>query len=70
MENYNHNLSSQMISLLNLINNNILSLTDLLKDKCMQGDVDGKDRENVISEEDNATGITFSIQDQEEHRNH
>ena len=32
LENYNHNLSNQMISLLNLINENILSLTGWLKD--------------------------------------
>lgn len=57
-----------MISLLNSINNNILSLTSWLKDRGMQWDVDGKDRGKARSDDENGMGITFSTLDQEVHR--
>jgi hypothetical protein len=68
LENYNHNVSSQMIFLLNVINNKILSITDWLKDRGLQGDVDDKDRVKSRSKDDNTTGIIFSTQDQEDHK--
>ena len=42
LENYNHNLVNQMISLLSSINNNIISFTGWIKDKEKQKDEQGK----------------------------
>ena len=52
-----------MISLLNLINGNVLSLTGLIKDKGMLGDKEGKDRGKVRSDDETAMDITYSFLD-------
>ena len=57
-----------MISLLNLINDNILSLTSFLKDRALLGDEDGKDRGKARFEDEMATDITYTILDQEVHK--
>ena len=68
MENYNHNLSNQMISLLNSINDNILSLTGVLKDRGLLGDEDGKDRGKARSKDESAMDITYTCPNQDVHR--
>ena len=68
LENYNHNLSSQKISLLNSINNNILSLIGWLKYRVLQKDEDGKDREKTRLEEDSAKDNIYTSQDHEDQR--
>ena len=60
LENYNHNLANQMLSLLCSINDNITSLTSQVKDREGQEDEIGKDSEEAKSEKDN----TFPILDQ------
>ena len=57
-----------MISFLNLINDNILSLTGLLKDRGLLGDKDGKDRGKARSEDEIAMDITYTSLDQDVHR--
>ena len=68
LENYNHNLSNQMISLLNLINDNILSLIGLIKDRGLLGNEEGKYRGKAKSNDETPTNITFSCLDQDVHR--
>lgn len=65
LENYNHNLANQMISLLSSINDNILSLTSVLKDRGLLDGEDGKDRGRARSNDDKATNFTFTSLDQE-----
>ena len=60
LENYNHNLANQMITLLSSINNNIISLIGWIKDRGMQEDEEGKDREEAKLEDDTAKDITSS----------
>ena len=62
LENYNHNLANQMISLLSSINNNIISLTGWIKDRDKQEDEEGKDREEARLEDDTAKDNTSSKQ--------
>ena len=47
LENYNHNLSNQMISLLSSINNNVMSLTGWIKDRGMQEEEDDFAKDNI-----------------------
>ena len=54
-----------MISLLNLINDNILSLTGLLKERGLLGDEDGKDRGKARYEDEMAMDITYTSPNQE-----
>ena len=70
LENYNHNLANQMISLLNSINGNILSLTSFLKDRGFLGEEDGKDRGKARSKDEMAMDITYTSMDQEVHKTH
>ena len=65
LENYNHNLANQMISLLNSINNNIISLTGWIKDRDMQEDQEGKDKEEARLDDDSTKDNTTPDQDQE-----
>ena len=65
LENYNHNLANQMISILNSINDNILSLTTMLKSRGLLDESEDKDRERARMEEDVMIEITFSSLDQE-----
>ena len=60
LENYNHNLANLMISILNSINDNILSLTEVLKDKGLLDENEEKDIGRARMEEDVTTDITFS----------
>ena len=60
MENYNHNLANQMLSLLCSINDNITSLTSWVKDRDGQVEETRKDREEAKTAKDN----TLSVQDQ------
>ena len=60
LENYNHNLANQMLSLLCSINDNITSLMSWVKDREGQEEEIGKDREEAKSAKDN----TFPNQDQ------
>ena len=60
LENYNHNLANQMLSLLCSINDNITSLTSWVKDREGQEEEIGKDREEAKSAKDN----TFPDRDQ------
>ena len=57
-----------MISLLNSINNNIISLTSWIKDRDTQEDEEGKDREEARLEDDSAKDNTTPNQDQEDQR--
>ena len=68
LKNYNHNLSNQMISLLSSINNNIMSLTGWIKDRGMQEEEDGKDREKARLEDDSAKDNINTGLDQEDQR--
>ena len=68
LENYNHNMSNQMISLLNSINDNVLSLTSLITDRSLLGNEEGKDRGKARSKDETTTDITYSCLDQEVHR--
>lgn len=70
MENYNHNLVNQMISLLNSINDNILSLTGVLKARGLLDEDDEKDKGRARTDEDMATDITFTSMDQEVQKTH
>ena len=63
LENYNHNLENQMISILNSINDNILSLTGMLKARGLLDENEEKDRERARMEEDVMMDITFSSLD-------
>ena len=63
LENYNHNLSNQMISLLSSINKNIMSLTDWIKDRGTQEEEEGKDREKARPKEDSAKVNIYTSQD-------
>ena len=64
LENYNHNLANQMISLLNSINNNIISLTSWIKDRDTQEDEQGNDMEEARLEDDSTKDNTTLNQDQ------
>ncbi len=55
LENYNHNLANQMISILNSINDSII-----LKARGLLNESEDKDRERAKVEEDVAIEITFS----------
>ena len=68
LENYNHNQVNKMISLLNSINDNILSLTIFLKDRGFLGGEDGKDRGKTRSKDEMAMDITYTSLDQEVHK--
>ena len=57
-----------MTSLLNSINDNILSLTSFLKDRGLLGDEDGKDRGKARSKDEMAMDITYTSLDQDVHR--
>ena len=65
MENYNHNLVNQMITLLNLMNDNIISLTCVLKDRGLLGKEDGNDRGRARSDDEMAIDITYTSRDQD-----
>lgn len=65
LEQYNHNLVNQMISILNSINDNILFLTGMLKVKGLLDESEDKDRERARVEEDAVTKITFNNLDRE-----
>ena len=62
LENYNHNLANQMITLLSSINNNIISLTGWIKDRDMQEDEEGKDKEEAKLGDNTAKDNTSSEQ--------
>ena len=68
LENYNHNLVNQMFSLLSSINNNIISLMGWIKDREMQEEEKGKDREEARTKENSAKDNTIPNQDQEDQR--
>lgn len=70
LENYNHNLVNQMISILNSINENILSLTGVLKARGLLDEDDDKDRGRDRTDEDVATDITFTSMDQDMQKTH
>ena len=70
MENYNHNLVNQMISLLNSINDNILSLTGVLKDTGLLGEDEGKDKDKARFDDEMAIDITYTSLDQEVQKTH
>ena len=53
LENYNHNLANQMLSLLCSINDNITSLTSWVKDIEGQEEETGNDREAAKSAKEN-----------------
>ena len=57
-----------MISLLSSINNNIISLMGWIKDKDMQDDEEGKDREEARLEDDSAKDNTTPEQVQEDQK--
>ena len=69
IENYNHNLASQMISLLASINDNILSLSGKLKDRNQleEGFYQNRDKDRL--EDDKATDSTME-QDQVNAQDH
>ena len=54
-----------MISLLNSINDNILSLIGMPKDRGLLGEEDGKDKGRARSNDDMATDITYTSLDQD-----
>ena len=56
-----------MISLLNLINDNVLSLTSLIKDRGLLGDEEGKDRGKSRFDDETNIDITYSCLDQDAH---
>lgn len=60
LENYNHNLASQMISLLGMINDNILFLSSNLKDENVLVEEEGQSRDKARSNEDKAMDSTFT----------
>ena len=69
IENYNHNLASQMITLLATINDNILSLLGKSKDRDQQEEGGNQNREKDRKDDDKPTGSTIeqvlaSAQDQ------
>ena len=57
-----------MFSLLSSINNNIISLTGWIKDKEMQDEEKGKDREEARKKEKSTKDNTIPDQDQEDQR--
>ena len=57
-----------MISLLSSITNNIISLMGWIKDRDMQDDEEGKNREEARLEDDSAKDNTTPDQDQEVQR--
>ena len=65
LENYNHNLPNQMVSILTFINDNISSLTRMLKARGLLDENKEKDRARDRMEEDMMTKITFSTLDQD-----
>ncbi len=64
LENYNHNLASQMISLLSSMNDNIQSLASKLKDRGFTVEEAGQNREKAKLDDDKATISTFTNMDQ------
>ena len=64
LENYNHNLANQMLSMLSTINDNVTSLTSWVKDREGHEEEIGKDREEAKATKDN----TFPILDQEDQK--
>ena len=54
LENYNHNLANQMLSLLSSINDNITSLMSWVKDRGGQEEETAKEREKAKSMNDNS----------------
>jgi hypothetical protein len=65
LENYNHNLASQMISLLGIINDNILSLSGNLKERNMLVEEEGQNRDKARLDEDKAMDSTFTTLEQD-----
>ena len=63
LENYNHNLVNQMISILTSINDNISSLTRMLKARGLLDENEEKDRARDRMKEDVMIDITFSSLD-------
>ena len=59
LENYNHNLESQMISLLSSMNDNIISLLGKLKDRNLLVEEEGHNRDKARSDEDKAKDSTL-----------
>ena len=57
-----------MILLLNLINDNVLYLTGLIKDRGLLGDEEGNDKGKSRSDDETTTDITYSFLDQDGHR--
>ena len=68
LENYNHNLENKMISIINSINDNILSLTGVLIARGMMGEDEDKDRGRVRTDEEVSTNITFTRMDQDAYK--
>ena len=65
LENYIHNLANQMISILNSINDNIMSLTGMLKARGLLDESEDRDRVRAKMEEDMSIEITFTSLDRE-----
>ena len=70
LENYNHSLANQMISLLNSINDNILSSIGVLKVRGLLDEDGDKDRGRARTNEDVAIDITFASMDQDTQKTH
>ena len=70
LENYNHSLANQMISLLNSINDNILSSIGVLKVRDLLDEDGDKDRGRARTNEDVAIDITFASMDQDTQKTH
>ena len=75
IENYNHNLASQMISLLATINDNILSLSGNRKDRNQLEEDGNQNRDKDKMEDDKATDSTMeqdlaNAQDQKAEEQH
>lgn len=65
LENYNHNLASQMISLLSSINDNIITPLGNLKDRILLMEEEGKNRDKDRMDEDKAIDSMFISLDQD-----
>ena len=70
LENYNHNMANQIISILNSLNENIVPLARKLKTSGFQEDNEEKDKEKDRMEEDTITDITHSHLDWTYLKNH
>ena len=64
LENYNHKLANQMLSLLCSINDNITSLMSWIKDREGQEEEIGKDRVEARTKDNSAKDNTIPDQDQ------